>query len=62
MTQLIRMLSLISTLVWLLSSSNISAADSTGKWQVVVQTEDLPQRVAIDLCHSPGKPCKLFIF
>ena len=34
------------------------ARDSTGKWQVVVQTEDLPQRVAIDLCHSPGKPCK----
>merc|ERR1712223_1530934 len=35
------------------------ARDSTGKWQVVVQTEDLPQRVAIDLCHSPGKPCHL---
>lgn len=33
------------------------ARDSTGKWQVVVQTEDLPQRVAIDLCHTPGKPC-----
>merc|ERR1711874_276271 len=33
------------------------ARDSTGKWQVVVQTEKLPQRVAIDLCHSPGKPC-----
>ena len=37
------------------------ARDSTGKWQVVVQTEDLPQRVAIDLCHSPGKPCKSFM-
>ena len=36
------------------------ARDSTGKWQVVVQTEDLPQRVAIDLCHSPGTPCKYF--
>ena len=34
------------------------ARDSTGKWQVIVQTEDLPQRVAIDLCHSPEKPCK----
>ena len=34
------------------------ARDSTGKWQVVVQTEDLPQRVAIDLCHAPGTPCK----
>merc|ERR1712223_1366047 len=33
------------------------ARDSTGKWQVVVQTEDLPQRVAIDLCHAPGTPC-----
>jgi len=33
------------------------ARDSTGKWQVVVQTEKLPQRVAIDLCHTPGKPC-----
>ena len=29
------------------------ARDSTGKWQVIVQTEDLPQRVAIDLCHEP---------
>ena len=38
------------------------ARDSTGKWQVVVQTEDLPQRVAIDLCHSPGKPCKSQMF
>lgn len=36
------------------------ARDSTGKWQVVVQTEDLPQRVAIDLCHSPGKPCECY--
>lgn len=35
------------------------ARDSTGKWQVIVQTEDLPQRVAIDLCHSPEKPCRL---
>ncbi len=34
------------------------ARDSTGKWQVIVQTDHLPQRVAIDLCHSPGKPCK----
>jgi len=37
------------------------ARDSTGKWQVIVQTEDLPQRVAIDLCHSPDKPCKIFV-
>jgi len=35
------------------------ARDSTGKWQVIVQTEELPQRVAIDLCHSPDKPCRL---
>ena len=34
------------------------ARDATGKWQVIVQTESLPQRVAIDLCHSPEKPCK----
>ncbi len=34
------------------------AKDSTGKWQVIVQTEDLPQRVAIDLCRTPGQPCK----
>ena len=32
------------------------ARDATGKWQVIVQTESLPQRVAIDLCHSPEKP------
>ena len=37
------------------------ARDATGKWQVIVQTESLPQRVAIDLCHSPEKPCNLCI-
>jgi hypothetical protein len=35
------------------------ARDATGKWQVIVQTESLPQRVAIDLCHSPEKPCQM---
>lgn len=35
------------------------ARDSTGKWQVIVQTEDLPQRVAIDLCHEPHQPCHM---
>jgi hypothetical protein len=34
------------------------ARDATGKWQVVVQTDHLPQRVAIDLCHDPEKPCE----
>ncbi len=24
---------------------------------MIVQTESLPQRVAIDLCRSPGRPC-----
>ena len=38
------------------------ARDSTGKWQVIVQTESLPQRVAIDLCHNPEKPCKLTFY
>ena len=37
------------------------ARDATGKWQVIVQTESLPQRVAIDLCHNPEKPCKINI-
>ena len=34
------------------------AQDSTGKWQVIVQTDAMPQRVAIDLCRTPGQPCK----
>ena len=35
------------------------ALDSTGKWQVIVQTEEMPQRVAIDLCRAPSQPCYL---
>jgi hypothetical protein len=34
------------------------ARDATGQWQVIVQTDDLPQRVAIDLCHAPEQPCE----
>ena len=34
------------------------AQDSTGKWQVIVQTDAMPQRVAIDLCRTPGQPCE----
>ena len=34
------------------------AQDSTGKWQVIVQTDTMPQRVAIDLCRTPGRPCE----
>ncbi len=34
------------------------ARDTSGKWQVIVQTESLPQRVAIDLCRASGQTCE----
>ena len=36
------------------------ARDTTGVWRVIVQTPELPQRVAIDLCRAPNKPCESF--
>ena len=28
-----------------------------GAWHVVVQTEGIQQRVAVDMCHHPDLPC-----
>lgn len=28
-----------------------------GLWQVIVQTEDILQRVGVDMCHDPDLPC-----
>ena len=33
------------------------ARDTSGTWHVIVQTRDLEQRVAVDMCHEPELPC-----
>lgn len=33
------------------------ARDTKGTWQLIIQTDNIQQRVAIDMCHSPGSPC-----
>ena len=30
---------------------------SPGDWQIIVQTETIKQRVAVDMCHAPDLPC-----
>ena len=30
---------------------------SPGDWQIIVQTETINQRVAVDMCHAPDLPC-----
>lgn len=34
------------------------AKDTKGVWHLIIQTENLHQQVAIDMCHSPGSPCR----
>ena len=29
----------------------------TGDWQIIVQTETINQKVAVDMCHAPDLPC-----
>ena len=33
------------------------AQDTRGEWQVIIQTHDVAQRVAVDMCHDPELPC-----
>jgi len=33
------------------------ARDTKGDWQIIVQTETINQRVAVDMCHAPDLPC-----
>lgn len=33
------------------------ARDTKGAWQIIVQTETINQRVAVDMCHAPDLPC-----
>jgi len=33
------------------------ARDTKGDWQIIVQTETIKQRVAVDMCHAPDLPC-----
>ncbi|XP_076358869.1 neurotrophin 1-like [Tachypleus tridentatus] len=34
------------------------ARDTSGKWFIVVQTKQYPQRIPTELCRSPGNICK----
>ena len=36
------------------------AQDRTGRWRIVVQTGEFPQRVAIDVCRRVNDVCKAF--
>jgi len=33
------------------------ARDTKGEWHIILQTEKINQRVAIDMCHHPNKAC-----
>ncbi|XP_076330024.1 protein spaetzle-like [Tachypleus tridentatus] len=33
------------------------AKDSTGKWNLIVQTDEFPQRIPVELCRSQDEPC-----
>jgi len=33
------------------------ARDTKGDWQIIVQTETINQKVAVDMCHAPDLPC-----
>lgn len=36
------------------------AQDRLGRWRIIVQTEEFPQRVAIDVCRQVDEVCKVF--
>ncbi|GFS38719.1 spaetzle domain-containing protein [Nephila pilipes] len=33
------------------------AQDMKGKWHVIIQTDAIPQRIALEVCKKPGEPC-----
>ncbi|XP_071043894.1 uncharacterized protein [Parasteatoda tepidariorum] len=34
------------------------AQDIEGKWHVIIQTDEFPQRVILEVCKNPGEKCK----